>query len=315
MFSNSDKGKTMKIIIDEKELNTKRLTNGSVKLHKIEDVYFLNGTHILFCKNLLTKQKQTIPLRTDDLMDSKITPDVLQKSSILMTETDGYRFIRYAVYNHPHRPSKDFNLYTSIPSCMPSVYTKMEGIHTSRAINLEDTTIPLKNILTQTAKIDKAARLVFNAINTDLNNIKKGHLDAKNIPSVWLDNYLAENLKHREIPSLKNEAREVSVLNMLGAYFCINKGIPKEEIKTFNEIRKYFDSSTLDYVTYFTSHSKFREAIKNIADTIKKFIQTNPAYMARDKAILMTFLTRRQDSLMLPNIAPERALLESRRER
>lgn len=305
----------MKITIDGKELNTKLIYNGNMKLHKISNVYFNNGNYVLFCTNLMTGKKESQSLLEDDLMSSDITPSVLRPGTILSTVTNGECFVRYAVYNHPSKPSKNFDLLTAVPSAMPAAYTQLEGIHTSKALDLENTFIPLADILKQTAKIDKASRILFKAIDTDLHNIKTGHLNPKHIPSAWFDKYLSENFKRKDNDLPLNEAKEISVLKMLGAYFCINKGIPKEEQKVLNEMRCYFNNPTLEYDTYYTSHASFREAMRTMAKSLKAHIQTNSSYMERDKTVLMTFITRRQKQLMLPNIAPEYTVFSNQLER
>lgn len=298
----------MKITLDGKELSIKSLHNGNVKLHKVSDAYFNNGNYVLICKNLTTGQKENCSMRDDDLMSCDISPAVLQPGVILLTETDGHRFIRYGIYNHSQKPSKNFDLITAYPSAMPAAYTQLEGIHTSKSLNLENTSIPMADILKQTAQIDKASRLLFQAIDTDLYNIKTGHLNPQYIPSAWLNKYLSENLKRKDNDSPANEAKEISVLKILGTYFCVNKGIPKGEEKVLTEMRNYFNNPTLEYDTYYMSHQSFRDAMSKMVQSIKAHIQNNPMYMIRDKSVLMTFLTRRQKPLMLPNIAPEYTL-------
>lgn len=305
----------MKITIDGKELNVKLIYNGNMKLHKVSNVYFNNGSYVLFCTNLLTGKKESCSLLEEDLMSGDITPAVLQPGVILSTETNGHCYIRYAIYNHPSKPSKNFDLMTAFPSAMPAAYTQLEGIHTSKALDLENSFIPLADVLKQTAKIDQAAKILFKAIDTDLYNIKTGHLNPNHIPSAWLKKYLSENFKRKDNDLPPDEAKEISVLKMLGAYFCANKGIPEKEQKVLDEMRRYFNNSTLDYDTYYTSHPAFREAMKTMAQNLKTHIQTNSTYMGRDKTVLMTFITRRQKPLMLPNMAPEYTLFSNQLER
>ncbi len=289
----------MKLIIDGKETDTTLIRRGHVKIHKVNEVYYNNGNYVLYNTNLMTGKKESVSLREEDLMNNNIQPLVLQPGVILTTRSGGREFIQHSVYHHSQKTSENFELLTAFPSVMPQTYAKLESIHSSRVLNATDTHMPGNYLMNQKQAIIQAAQTFFQAIDTDLKNIKEGHLIPAHIPETWFDEYAIENNKYHKPTTPVNEAKEISLIKMLGAYFCTHKGFSKNGDKIARQIRAFFTVKGQDYNTYYATNPNFRKAVRYLAGALRTHIETSPRYAVQDRALLMTFVTRRE-SLFIP---------------